>query len=88
MKMNHVGISVTDVDRSIEFYRDMLGMEPLCPVFPFGDDPSFGRVMGLANARGRMCAVQGGTVQLELFEFSRPEPAPQDPDYPVADRGS
>ena len=26
--LNHVGITVSDVDRSIEFYRDVVGMEP------------------------------------------------------------
>jgi catechol 2,3-dioxygenase-like lactoylglutathione lyase family enzyme len=86
MKMNHVGISVRDVDRSIEFYRDMLGMEPACHVFSFGG-ALFSQVMGLENAQGRMCTVRNGTIQLELFEFSNPDSAPLDPDYSVADRG-
>ena len=86
MHMNHVGISVADVERSIAFYRDMLGMEPLVEIFPFGG-PLFEQVMGLDNAQGRMCVVRGGTVQLELFEFTHPDPAAQDPDYSVGDRG-
>ena len=86
MKMNHVGISVADLERAIAFYRDMLGMELLTPVFPFGG-PDFSGVMGLENAQGRMGVVRGGSVQLELFEFSHPDPAPQDPDQSVGDRG-
>lgn len=86
MEMNHVGISVSDLERSIAFYRDLLDMEPMCPIFPFGG-PQYQKVMGLADAEGRMCVVRGGTVQLELFEFHAPDPAPQDPNYAVADRG-
>jgi len=86
MEMNHVGISVSDLERSVAFYRDMLGMQPLCEIFPFGG-PQFQKVMGLPDAEGRMCVVRGGTVQLELFEFAAPEPAPQDPNYAVANRG-
>lgn len=86
MNLNHVGISVANVERSIAFYRDMLGMELLTPVFAFGG-PSFERVLGLENVRGKMGVVRNGSVQLELFEFSHPDPAPQDPDYSVGDRG-
>ena len=38
MKFNHVGISVTDLDRSIAFYREMFGMEPLGDPFPFSGE--------------------------------------------------
>lgn len=86
MEMNHIGISVSDLERSITFYRDMLDMEQLCEIFPFGG-PQFQKVMGLPDAEGRMCVIRGGTVQLELFEFARPDPAVQDPNYSVGDRG-
>jgi len=86
MKMNHVGISVTNLERSVEFYGEMLGMELACPIFPFGG-PSFEQIMALQNVQGRMCVVRNGTVQLELFEFSHPNPAPKDPNHSVGDRG-
>jgi catechol 2,3-dioxygenase-like lactoylglutathione lyase family enzyme len=86
MDMNHIGISVTDLERSIAFYRDMLGMEPLVPSFPF-DGPQFRKVMGVPDAEGRMSVVRGGTVQIELFEFSRPESAPKDSNHSVGDHG-
>lgn len=84
--MNHVGISVSDIDRSIAFYRDMFGMDQACEVFPFGGE-QFSSVMGLSNASGRMCMITGGDVSLELFEFAAPRPQTQDPSYPVADHG-
>lgn len=86
MRMNHVGISVSNIERSIVFYREMFGMEQDCEVFPFGG-PQFSQVMGLENAEGRMCMITGGNVSLELFEFTNPAPARKDPGYPVADHG-
>lgn len=86
MKMNHVGISVSNIERTIDFYRDMFGMEQDCEVFPFGG-PDFSAVMGLDDAQGRMCMISGGDVSLELFEFTNPAPKLKRDDYPVADHG-
>jgi catechol 2,3-dioxygenase-like lactoylglutathione lyase family enzyme len=84
MKFHHVGISVTDIDRSIAFYRDMFGMEQLCDVFPFGGE-QFEAIMDIPGVTGRMCMIGKGTLQLELFEFTQAKP--KDPEYPVSDRG-
>ncbi|MBW8785513.1 MAG: VOC family protein [Novosphingobium sp.] len=86
MKIDHIGISVADVERSIAFYREMFGMEPLCPISPFGGG-DFERVMGVPGAQGRMCVIRGNDVQLELFEFANPAPPAQDPNASVSDRG-
>jgi catechol 2,3-dioxygenase-like lactoylglutathione lyase family enzyme len=86
MKMNHVGLSVGNVDAAVAFYCDNFGMEKLSPIFPFGG-PDFSSVMGLQDASGRMCMVANDTVRIELFEFANPVPKPKDQDYPVADHG-
>jgi catechol 2,3-dioxygenase-like lactoylglutathione lyase family enzyme len=84
--MNHVGISVSDLDRSIEFYRDMLGLELAGPIIPFAG-ALFEQVMALENPQGRIGFLSNGSLQIELFEFRHPNPAPKDPNYSVADRG-
>lgn len=86
MKFNHVGISVSDIERSIAFYRDMFGMEQLCDVFPFGGE-QFDAIMDIEGVQGRMCMIGRNNLQLELFEFSNPAPKAKDPEYPVSDRG-
>lgn len=83
---HHVGISVVDIERSIAFYRDIFGMEQACDIFPFAGD-SYRQIMALPDPQGRMCVMARGSLMLELFEFSRPEPAPQNPDYPVSGHG-
>ncbi len=86
MKFNHVGISVTDLDRSIAFYREMFGMEPLGDPFPFSGE-QFGEIMDIEGVEGRMCMIAGGNLWLELFEFTKPRGKAKDPAYPVSDRG-
>jgi catechol 2,3-dioxygenase-like lactoylglutathione lyase family enzyme len=83
--LHHVGISVTNLDKAIEFYTKMFDME-LAASFPFGG-PLYSQVMGLDNAHGRMGVVRKGSLMLELFEFANPSPARKDPNYSVGDRG-
>ena len=83
---NHVGLSVADLDRSIAFYTEVMGLERLGGDIPF-EGEQFERVMALKGVRGRIGVVRKGDLQLELFEFAHPAPAPQDPDRPVADHG-
>jgi catechol 2,3-dioxygenase-like lactoylglutathione lyase family enzyme len=84
MKFSHVGISVSDIDRSIAFYCEMFGMEQLCDVFPFGGE-QYEAIMDIPGVTGRMCMIGKGTTNLELFEFSHSKG--KDPAYPVSDRG-
>ena len=84
MKFNHVGVSVTDIDASIAFYRDMLGMEQLMDIIPFGG-PDIEAIMDIPGVTGRMCMIGKGTLNLELFEFDRSEPRGKN--YPVSDGG-
>jgi catechol 2,3-dioxygenase-like lactoylglutathione lyase family enzyme len=89
MRFHHVGISVKSLERSIEFYRDMLDMELTVKPFDLIADKGEGveKVMGLKNVKVRQCYMTKGDVRLELFEFANPTPADQDPNYSVADRG-
>ena len=84
--LQHVGISVTNLEQAAEFYGRSFDMELAAPAFPFGG-PQFSQVMGLENAQGRMCVVTNGSLRLELFEFAHPNPAYKDPNHSVGDRG-
>lgn len=84
MKFSHIGLSVVDIERSIAFYRDMLGLEPLCEVFDFGGE-DFATIMAIPKVTGRMCMIGSDALRLELFEFANARP--KAPDHPVSDRG-
>jgi catechol 2,3-dioxygenase-like lactoylglutathione lyase family enzyme len=62
---------VANLDRSIAFYRDGLGLEPAAPLRPFEPNVPImraGNVMG-AQTRYTVLAVPGSTLNVELIEY-------------------
>jgi catechol 2,3-dioxygenase-like lactoylglutathione lyase family enzyme len=84
-RMNHVGISVASLKRSIEFYRDLLGMSVVFEG-PFAGR-QYERILGIQGARGMMAVLQATNSQVELFEFHVPLPMLSDASRPVSNHG-
>lgn len=68
--MNHVGLSVADMQRSLKFYRDYFGMELLMNL-DIADD-RIGRVIGIEEAKCKIVHLKLGETILELFEYTNP----------------
>lgn len=84
--MHHVGISVRNLERSIAFYTELLGMEIAALTFTLhGADLE--QIMALPALQGRMCVVRKGSLLIELFEFTQPKPLARDANYPVNHHG-
>jgi len=83
--INHVGVSVSDLERSMRFYRDLLGMEVVVSTTFSGD--LYSRILALEGATGKVALLKAANMQVELFEFARPTPQPGDPQRPVCDHG-
>jgi catechol 2,3-dioxygenase-like lactoylglutathione lyase family enzyme len=83
--LHHAGISVKNLDRSIEFYCGILGMELLRQGEFNGG--TMDRITGLMNTRGRAAMLRAGGQHLELFEFALPLPKQADARRPVCDHG-
>ena len=83
--MTHVGLSVACLDRSIQFYRDLFGME-VVSYGGFGGD-QYECILGLKGAKGRASTLRAGHLRIELFEFEHPAPKPRDVTRSVADHG-
>jgi glyoxylase I family protein len=83
--IHHVGLSVKDIDRSLVFYRDALGMEVESRNAFSGN--RYETILGLEGARGIVAVLKRPNLELELFEFSYPQPDPQDVRRPVCDHG-
>lgn len=78
---NHVGITVHDLEASITFYRDLLGLQFLGRQEREGTD--LGQILGYPSARIRMAFLRPfGTVDpvLELIEVVSPAGTPLDVD--------
>jgi glyoxylase I family protein len=83
--MSHIGISVVNLERSLHFYRDLLGMEVVAQE-EFGGE-QYEAILALRNVQGRVALLKRGTFQVELFEFSKPVPAHPERERPVSDHG-
>ncbi len=83
--VNHIGLSVVDLDRSVAFYRDSFGMEVLG--LDSFEGSSYERILALSGVVGKTAMLRRGNMQLELFEFQRPTPQHSDPNRPVNDHG-
>jgi catechol 2,3-dioxygenase-like lactoylglutathione lyase family enzyme len=65
-RIHHVGITVGQLDRSLAFYRDLLGMN----VIGLSDDEDVGPIVGLPGARVRAADLDAGNGQIiELLEY-------------------
>ncbi len=65
-RIHHVGITVAQLDRSLVFYRDLLGMR----VIELTDDEDVGAIVGLPGGRARIADLDAGNGQiLELLEY-------------------
>ena len=71
--IRHTGIVVTDMDRSVEFYRDLLGLKT---AIDFTEEGEFiDTILGMVGVRLRMvklAAPEGGMIEL-LQYLSHPE---------------
>jgi catechol 2,3-dioxygenase-like lactoylglutathione lyase family enzyme len=83
--LHHAGISVLDLDRSLRFYCDLLGMQVQAQGL-FGGE-TLASVMNLSGARGRSAMLRAGAQCLELFEFGNPVPRRRRSERPVCDHG-
>jgi lactoylglutathione lyase len=66
----HAGITVSDLDRSLEFYCGQLRIELLWR--RLYEEPEIGRIVGVPDATGfdiAMLQLPGGDVQVELLEY-------------------
>ena len=68
--LGHVGLGVKDMDRSLAFYRDIMGMEVVMDL-DIADD-RIARVIGVPGAICRIVHLQLGGNILELFRYYEP----------------
>ena len=68
--LSHVAVCVSDIERSLEFYAELLGMKVTMDL-DIADD-RIGRVIGLPGARCRIVHLKLGETVLELFHYAFP----------------
>jgi len=84
--LEHMGLSVADIERSIRFYRDLLGLELVlrieCPA-----ESKLGDVVAMPQCSARIAKLKSGNIVLELFEYQHPHGNTIAPNKTQADHG-
>lgn len=75
----HVGITVKDLEKSIAFYRDVLGMELFIGPSDEMSGEEFSERVGVPDSRIRIAVLRAGDSDIELMQFLSPLPESDQP---------
>jgi catechol 2,3-dioxygenase-like lactoylglutathione lyase family enzyme len=67
--VHHTGLVVRDLERSIYFYHDLLGLPFANEPSPWFEGPALDAGVGVPNARLRQVSLWCGTSMVELIEY-------------------
>lgn len=84
--LHHTAISVSDLDQSIHFYRDLLGMTLEWRIDHLRSE-ALEKVVGLRNVDVSYAMLSGWGGRIELFQYHSPWGQPYPVNKPVSDKG-
>lgn len=84
--LDHVALSVADLERSIAFYRDNFGFE-IIRIIECPPGMRLGDVVGMAGCTARIAHLKAGATMLELFEYQNPRGRKISDNHKQADHG-
>ncbi len=67
--VHHTCITVSDLERSIEFYRDFLGLELLFTEESERSQDDRSRALGIAGAKVKLAILRAADARVELIEY-------------------
>lgn len=86
--VHHIGVSVPDLEKARRFYIDLLGaVEEVAPLEWQAGNAFIDAVVGLKDSAARQFMCRLGNTHIEVFEYSSPRSAPQDPNRGVHNFG-
>jgi catechol 2,3-dioxygenase-like lactoylglutathione lyase family enzyme len=68
----HTGIGVKDLEESVRFYTEVMGMEEEYRTHNKGEKIS--RIVGVENADIDVCVVKKNNVRIELLDYKNDDP--------------
>ena len=85
--IHHTAISTGDLERSLRFYRDLLGFEEIfSSAWEVGTEMA-DSITGLKDSSAHLAMLKAGNAYIELFQYASPKPKPGEPRRPVCDHG-
>ena len=86
-RLEHVALSVSDMDKSLLFYCNLLGMKVIRDLEPGLGGGKLGIVVGMPDCCARIVHLDMGGTMLELFQYIKPEGKPLPDGHKQADNG-
>jgi len=84
-RVGHLGICVSDLLRSLRFYRDLLGFQELSRLEVAGTHAD--RLLGLQNVKLSAVYLERDGMRIELLAFASPDPPEAPAPRPVNQLG-
>jgi len=72
--VDHIGITVSDMERTIRFFREVLGAEVTEP--HTYEDPAIAHAVGFDAVKSIICQANVGGKRFELLQYLTPEGRP------------
>lgn len=77
--LHHVGVTVRDLEASIRFYHDILGLDFVNEPSPWFEGEQLARGVGVPGAALRQVSLKLGDAIVELLEYKSPPSETQRP---------
>ena len=84
--LHHTALGVSDLDQSIHFYRDLLGMTLEWRI-DHRRSEALEKVVGMKDVDVSYAMLSGWGGRIELFEYHSPKGEPYPENKPVSDKG-
>jgi len=85
--IHHTAISTGNFERSLRFYRDLLGFEVVYSSSWEKGTETTDLIVGLKDSAARLAMLKAGNACIELFQYTSPTPKQAEPMRPVCDHG-
>lgn len=76
--VHHTCITVSDRDRSVAFYRDLLGLELIMTEESERSQDDRSKALGVAGAKVKLAILRAGNTRVELIEYATSQGRPYD----------
>jgi catechol 2,3-dioxygenase-like lactoylglutathione lyase family enzyme len=84
---SHVGLSVADIERSVNFYRGVFGFVRSKRVLSVASPSPSERLLGAKPLDAKIAFIRRDDLIVELLEFKAPAPVPQEGLRPLYHNG-
>jgi predicted enzyme related to lactoylglutathione lyase len=69
--IHHTAISTADLERSVRFYRDLLGFEQIFSSGWKRGAEAADKITGLQDSSARLVMLKAGNACIEIFQYSK-----------------